>query len=47
MTQTEVQPGAASSASTPDDSEEQVGRDCYQIGDLYSFGLRVMFFFQC
>lgn len=42
--QTDIQPGAASSASTTNDSEEQVWSDCFQIGDLYNFGFRVFFF---
>ena len=32
MTQTQVQPEATSSASTSDQSEEQVCKDCNQLG---------------
>ena len=44
LTQTGIQPAANSSASTPDDSEEQVWKACFQIGDLKRFGFRVRFF---
>ena len=34
-TQTRLQPGAASSASTTDQSEEQVCKDCFQLGTFW------------
>jgi hypothetical protein len=42
-TQTRLQPGAASSASTTDQSEEQVCKDCFQLGTFWVLG---KFYFQ-
>ena len=39
MTQTQIQPGAASSASTSDHSEQQVCEDCFQLVTFMVLGL--------
>ena len=44
VTQTQLQPGAASSASTTDHSEEQVCKDCFQ---LVTFRVYNKFYFEC